>query len=223
MCCPDTEDLYTEATENIAQRYGKHYPWSLKEKVMGMAALSAATAIVQGLELPLTPEHYLDLIEQEYVNVFPRSKLLPGVEKLVRHLHSHDIPIAIATSSKRSSYELKTAHHAPVFDLFHHVVCGSSDPEVKVGKPAPDTFLVCAQRFNDGVDPSKVLVLEDSPIGITAAKAAGMQAVMIPDPRFSGHLSNLADLVLPSMENFQPELFGLPPYSPDTAPIHPTV
>ena len=70
-----------------------------------------------------------------------------GAERLLRHLHSKGVPIALATSSSRENYELKTQRHAPIFQLFNHIVTGSSDPDVKRGKPAPDIFLVCASRF----------------------------------------------------------------------------
>lgn len=70
-----------------------------------------------------------------------------GAERLLRHLHSKGVNIALATSSSRENFELKTTHHGDVFKLFHHIVTGSSDPEVKHGKPAPDIFLICASRF----------------------------------------------------------------------------
>lgn len=55
--------------------------------------------------------------------------------------------MAIATSSSQDSYKLKTNHLKDEFTVFHHVVTGSSDPEVKNGKPAPDIFKICASRF----------------------------------------------------------------------------
>ena len=48
-----------------------------------------------------------------------------GAERLLRHLHSKGVHIALATSSSRENYELKTTHHGSVFELFHHIVTGS--------------------------------------------------------------------------------------------------
>lgn len=70
-----------------------------------------------------------------------------GAERLLRHLYNKGVPIALATSSSRENYDLKTQRHGEVFKLFNHIVTGSSDPEVKKGKPNPDIFLVCASRF----------------------------------------------------------------------------
>lgn len=55
-------------------------------------------------------------------------------------------------------------------------------------------------------------MFEDAPNGVQAAVAAGMQVVMVPDPRMSQELRKNAIQVLASLEDFHPELFGLPPF-----------
>lgn len=48
--------------------------------------------------------------------------------------------------------------------------------------------------------------------GVRAARAAGMQVVMVPDPRIDKSLTEEATIVLRSLEDFRPEIFGLPPF-----------
>jgi HAD superfamily hydrolase (TIGR01509 family) len=95
------------------------------------------------------------------------SSLMPtaGVIEILERLR---VPFCIATSSGKERAERSlTAAGLSRFDV--PVFTASM---VERGKPAPDLFLLAAERM--GADPGKCLVLEDSIPGITAAKAAGM-------------------------------------------------
>ncbi|CAG0902999.1 unnamed protein product, partial [Cyprideis torosa] len=152
----DTERLYTIATERLASRYGCTYSWEVKVEAMGKQQTEAAKVIVEKCGLPLSVDEYCLEINEMYKEVFPKTALLPGVERLVNHLKENGVPIAIATSSSKASYDLKTVNHQEFVRNFDHIVLGSSDPDVKHGKPSPDIFLVAAERFPDKPDPTKV-------------------------------------------------------------------
>ena len=84
----------------------------------------------------------------------------------MRHLHAHQIPIAISTGSTTQSMTLKRAGHEELFDMFQFIVCCSSDPEVKNGKPHPDAFDVARKRFEPVPEASSCLAFEDSLNGV---------------------------------------------------------
>ncbi|KAK2412573.1 bifunctional riboflavin kinase/FMN phosphatase [Trifolium repens] len=210
----DTEKFYTEVQEIFLARYNKTFNWSLKAKMMGMKANEAAKVFVEanGISDYLTPEQFLEEREAMLQSLFPTSELMPGASRLLKHLHAKGVSIAVATGSHRRYFELKTQRHGEIFSLMHHVVLGD-DPEVKQGKPSPDVFLAAAKRFEGGpVDPSNILVFEDAPSGVLAAKNAGMSVVMVPDPRLDKSYHDTADQVLNSLLDFNPSEWSLPPF-----------
>ncbi|KAF5203869.1 (DL)-glycerol-3-phosphatase [Thalictrum thalictroides] len=120
--------------------------------------------------------------------------------------------MAVATGSNQRHFELKTQNHGEIFAMMHHIVNGD-DPEVEKGKPSPDIFLAAARRFEDAfVDPRNILVFEDAPAGVAAAKNAGMYVVMVPDPNLDASYHSGADQVLSSLLDFNPGEWGLPPF-----------
>ncbi len=90
------------------------------------------------------------------------------------------------------------------------------------GKPAPDCFVQLAERM--GLDPADCLVIEDAPTGVVAATAAGMRVVAVPSmlqkggkpsaqyPEPAAGAASGCVALLPSLLEFRPEEYGLPPF-----------
>ncbi len=90
-----------------------------------------------------------------------------------RALAQRGVPIAIATSSRRERLEA-TLRAAGLAELFDVTVAGD---EVERAKPAPDIFLAAAAKL--GVPAERCVAIEDSPVGVEAALAAGMRVVAV--------------------------------------------
>lgn len=102
-----------------------------------------------------------------------RLTVMPGLPALLDHLAATGVAVALATSAPA----LNVAHTLGEVQLagaFPIVVRGD---EVPRGKPAPDVFLEASRRL--GLLPEACVVFEDAPMGIAAAKTAGMRVVAI--------------------------------------------
>jgi len=206
----DTEGIYTEVTQQIVGEYGKVFDWSVKEKIIGRRSIQAAEIIVESLDLPISPQDYLDSRKDVLLEKFKDTKALPGAKEMTTHFSKLGIPQALATSSSSPMFEAKFKKHKKWFSQFVQIVRGD-DPELKEGKPAPDIFLLAANRV--GVDPAECLVFEDAPTGTEAALAAGMSVVVVPDPNMDHcHYKN-ASQIISSLKDFDPEYWGLPKFA----------
>jgi HAD superfamily hydrolase (TIGR01509 family) len=205
----DTEPFYTRVAQSIAARYGKTFDWSVKVQMIGKRATDSAPIFTKTLGLPITPEEYLEARKVMLEALFPEAEPMPGAVRLTEHLHRCGVPQAVATSSDSRYFALKTSRHTSWFRIFQCIVIGD-DPGVKNGKPAPDIFLRASERL--GVSPGACLVFEDSPVGIEAARNAGMAVIAVPDPDVNRDLFRAADCVLRDLNDFDPAAWGLPAY-----------
>jgi len=103
-------------------------------------------------------------------------KPLEEVVAFARERAQAGYPVSVASGGDAVTVR-RTLHTIGVSDLFPIVV---TVEEVVHGKPAPDMFLLAAERM--GVAPADCLVFEDSLLGITAAERAGMGAVLVARP-----------------------------------------
>ncbi|WP_459481837.1 HAD family hydrolase [Clostridium saccharoperbutylacetonicum] len=99
----------------------------------------------------------------------------PGVHELMDYLKENGYKIAVATSTRRER-ALQLLEEAKVKAKVDFVVCGD---EVENSKPNPEIFLKAAKGL--GVEAEKCIVIEDSDAGITAAHAAKMTGIHVPD------------------------------------------
>jgi HAD superfamily hydrolase (TIGR01509 family) len=99
---------------------------------------------------------------------------IEGAVEAVRRV-ARQLPVAVASSAHRAVIDI--ALEATGLDVVFAVVVSSD--EVDAGKPAPDVYLLAAERL--GIRPADCLVVEDSLNGVRAARAAGMTVVLVPN------------------------------------------
>ena len=98
-----------------------------------------------------------------------------GATELLQALSRRGMPLAVATSMKRS----EAMHHLERHGIGHFLLHVAGRDEVARGKPHPDLHLEAALRL--AVAPRDCVVLEDSFNGVRAAHAAGAMTIMVPD------------------------------------------
>lgn len=203
----NTEPIHAQVNQTIAARYGKAFDASVRMKVMGRKAQDSAQILVEMLALPLTVQDYLAQKDAIIYDLYPSASPMPGAVQLTQHFYQAGIPQAIATSSAQRPFRYKTIHHQEWLQTFNCIVLGD-DPAIQQGKPAPDIFLVAAERLE--ALPEQCLVFEDSIAGVIAAKQAGMAVVAVPASDVDKHLFQEADQVLSSLVEFNPQGWYLP-------------
>ena len=178
----DTEPIYWESMQQAASELGCIFDDEMRAAFIGRSIPAWRAALMQtfGADYPQFRNRRRQLWEQRIQDVGVARKA--GLDELLHQLEEDGLLKAIATSSSRPDAMLCLGGLADRFDA---IVTGD---EVKRGKPAPDIFLLAAQRL--ALSPEQCLVLEDSEAGARAALAANMTVILVPDLTHpSGELS----------------------------------
>ncbi|MGZ8768867.1 HAD family hydrolase, partial [Aeromicrobium sp.] len=126
---------------------------------------------------------------------YPDAPVRPGARALVRWLGGQ-MPIAIASNTDGDLVRIALAG-AGLVDAFSAIV---SAADVGRSKPNPDVYLAACRSL--GVEPCDAVAFEDSPVGVRAAKAAGMTCIGVPDRDGVALAAAGADVVVDSLEDF---------------------
>ena len=126
---------------------------------------------LHGVQMPV--EALAARKEAFYLELLPQLKAIPAVLEQILAQYGR-IPLAVVSGSRRDSV-IGSLTALGILDKFDTLVCAE---DYVHGKPAPDCFLLAAERL--GVEPANCLVFEDTALGIEAAAAAGMTSVLVP-------------------------------------------
>jgi HAD superfamily hydrolase (TIGR01509 family) len=174
----NSEPLWEEVRRGLVQECGGRWGTDSQRRLMGMSTQEWARYLSEELGVGLPPEEVarvvMDRVAARYAEVLP---LLPGAVEAVHRLHAR-WPLGVASSSPRHLIGVVLGL-AGLQSVFRTTV--SSD-EVGHGKPAPDVYLLAAQRL--GVSAAACAAVEDSSNGLRSAAAAGCCVIAVPRPNY---------------------------------------
>lgn len=173
----DTENLTIPMWEIAGKAYGYDITREIILKMIGISAAKSRLILLEefGEDFPFEKisDYFRELYKEEREkNGIPKKA---GVDLLLERLTAAKIPFGLATSSgvKTALYNLEKAG---ILDKFASITGGD---EVKNGKPAPDIFLLAAEKLK--TSPSDCVGFEDSTAGLQALYAAGIKSVFVKD------------------------------------------
>ncbi|MFF4020187.1 HAD family hydrolase [Streptomyces sp. NPDC001843] len=118
------------------------------------------------------PDDFDDVFHGRVFAAFERElKPVAGASDVLEKLAADGVPYCVASSG--SHERIRVGHRTTGLDRWFDESRIFSSQDVGRGKPAPDLFLYAAERM--GVAPERCAVVEDSPLGVQAARAAGME------------------------------------------------
>lgn len=182
----DGEPLHFQAVNKLLATEGKAI--SLDDYKPYMGTKTGWADMIRDFGLTQPREHYSEIYRAMILESYrTQSEPLPGAVELVRGLRSAGMRIGVASSSILPWVEACLARIG-LEDAFDDITTGT---DVDNGKPAPDIYLLAAERLS--VNPRDCLAIEDAPAGILSAKAAGMECwavrteytsgLLLPDPQ----------------------------------------
>lgn len=175
----DTEIIYYEASQMVADQMGFPYDKELYLKYLGVSD-EEVWANYHQIFASFGKNNVQKFINDAYEETIRRFslgavQLKPGVIELLDFLEEHRIPKVVASSNQRHIIEL-LLEKKQLTNYFETIV---SAENVKRAKPDPEIFLLAHEYL--GTKKQETLVLEDSKNGILAAASAEIPVIMIPD------------------------------------------
>jgi HAD superfamily hydrolase (TIGR01509 family) len=170
----DTMPLHYRAWKRLVEELGGSFSEQLFYQWGGRPTTRILELLRDDYGLAVSDVHTLaERKEGYFVELIHEVKPIEPVLNIARRLHG-TVPLAVASGGFRQLVE-QTLEVIGIRDLFAAVVCAE---DCQRPKPFPDPFLEAARRLK--VPAAQCLVFEDSPVGIEAAEAAGMQWVFVP-------------------------------------------
>lgn len=172
----DTEKIWQKNWNLVAREMGITLPDEFKKEICGSNGQHTLDVIQKYYHVEDGREIRDRVIESvAHDEIENPIEMKEGLLDILEMFQKHGVKMAVASSSPKEMIlmNLKRSHLEKYFEV---VVSGK---DVKHGKPAPDIFLLAAEKL--GIDPKECYVFEDAYNGIQAGVSAGAQTIMVPD------------------------------------------
>ncbi|HSA21351.1 MAG TPA: HAD-IA family hydrolase [Myxococcota bacterium] len=166
----DSMPAHLEAWRVVLAPRGLRFPDGFMEEVAGRPTLAIAGLLRERFGFPVEPAALAAEKQAAFLARVERVRPVPETVALARAAHGK-LPLAVGTGGRREQ-SARLLERAGLRALFSAVV---TSEDVARPKPAPDTWLRCAELL--GVPPEGCLVLEDAESGFEAARRAGMRVL----------------------------------------------
>jgi HAD superfamily hydrolase (TIGR01509 family) len=170
----DTEPLWFDVELEVMERLGGEWTPADQVAVLGSPSTAAARYMIQRSGSDTDPVEVGRWMDEGIVRrVRERVVILPGALDLLEDLHTAGVPCGLVSASVRPMVDAVLAR----VGTRHFAVTISGD-DVTRNKPDPEPYVKAITAL--GADPSRCVVLEDSPNGVAAGLAAGCRVVAVP-------------------------------------------
>lgn len=194
----DSEPIWREAEIAVFNEHGLSLTPAECKQTMGLRIDEVVQYWKTKTGLPFDTQKVEEsIVEEMRQRLLKEAKPMPGFMELFDEAHSHNLKLAVASSS----YPVLIKAVTERFQIVHKLDTIVSASECEFGKPHPDVFLKTAKILN--VSPSESLVFEDSLNGVIAGKSAQMSVIAVPDDEdFEKPQFSIADETIDSLTSF---------------------
>ncbi len=192
----DSEPLHFEALNHVLGREGHRVTPDENDAFLGWTTERMLDVLRERYSLRRSRDDYVLDYERAFLDLLGRgAHASPGVVEALDALATAGVPVAVASSSRRSWIDATLAALG-IADRFRVIVSGD---DVAHSKPDPEIFLLAARHL--GVSATGCVVIEDSPNGVMAGRRAGMWVIGVRTPSTAHLTLDGADLVVDSLRD----------------------
>ncbi len=196
----DSEPIHFNIEKQIFSYLGIPVSDSEHHSLVGTTTRAMWSSLKNKFKLELSLEELIELSSKrylDYISIYNKMLLLPGIANLIEELYRNNIQQAIASSSTLEHIEFVLRKYN-LKEYFDEIICGDY---VSKSKPAPDIFLYAANQLQ--IRPEECIVIEDSENGVTAAKFAGMKCIGFNNSNSGNQDLSTADLIIDNFADYK--------------------